>query len=176
MKKIFKASFAIMFVLFLAIGAVACGQQKCSVAEKVSLTSAVLGEVEFSNADTVTLSQDCENVTIGGTIQKMSTSQTNAFGDPNVTHSVVLKFEFDKERTLSSFEIKGSKTKVFATDSSVENYSGSLTDLLDSGAGEDAYTNLVLSAQTKSYTLTTKYTDNTESVINVKINATLANA
>ena len=106
----------------------------------------------------------------------MSESQKSAYGVEEVTHVAVVKFVFDKEKTLSSFKIKGNTTKVFSDDNTEDNYVGSLTDLLDSETGEDAYTYLILSANTKDYTLTAKYNDDSESVIKVKITATLANA
>ena len=146
------------------------------MAEKVELSKVTLGEVEFENADTVTLKQDCDDVTVSGKIDAMSESQKNAYGVEGVTHVVGVKFTFDKERTLSKFEIKGNITKVFSDDSTDENYVGSLTSLLDNESGEDAYTYLVLSANTKNYTLKAVYTDDTESVITVKIDATLATA
>lgn len=183
MKKVFKFSVIVVFALVLTFSLVACGKngggdtgKECSVAEKVELGKTMLGEVEFENSDEVELKQDCETVTISGTIDAMSDSQKSAYGVEDVTHVAVVKFVFDKERTLSSFEIKGNTTKVFSDDETKENYVGSLTELLDNEAGEDAYTYLVLSANTKEYTLTTVYTDDTESVISLKINATLATA
>ena len=141
MKKVIKA-FSVFMFAFVMICAVACGNKKenknCDVAEKVELGKATISEVEFENADTVKLKQDCDTVVVSGTIDAMSTSQKNVYGVEEVTHAVVLKFTFDKERTLSSFEIKGEKVKVFGADDSVENYSGTLTDILDNEAGEDA--------------------------------------
>ena len=183
MKKIFKYTFVLLFSFMLTLSVVACGgggttnnNNECKVAEKVELTKATLSEVEFENAETVKLEQDCENVTISGKVEAMSDSQKSAYGVEDVTHAVAVKFTFDKERTLSSFEIKGNTTKVFSDDSTDENYVGALTDLLDNESGEDAYTKLILSANTKEYKLTAVYTDNSESVITLKIDATLASA
>ena len=53
---------------------------------------------------------------------------------------------------------------------------GSLTDLLDNESGEDAYCNLVLSANTKNYSITAKYSDGHEVQITLEITATLATA
>lgn len=182
MRKILKFSFILAFAFLITFSLVACGKsggeggKECSVAEKVELGKTMLGEVEFENSDEVELKQDCGTVTISGTIDAMSDSQKSAYGVEDVTHVAVVKFMFDKERTLSSFEIKGNTTKVFSDDDSKENYAGTLTDLLDNESGEDAFTYLILSANTKEYTLTTVYTDDTESVISLKINATLATA
>lgn len=182
MKKIIKImSFALVVtaVIFSFIG---CGKNEnrknetCNTAEKITLASAVLGEVEFTNADTVKLEQDCDEVDITGTVSKMSASQKTAYGLESVDHVVVVKMMFDKERTLSSFELKGDIVKVFSTDNTVENYAGSISDLLDSESGEDAYCYLILSAERKDYTLTSKYSDGTKSVISVEVSATLANA
>lgn len=184
MKKLLKFAMMFTFVFMLSFSLVACGNsnndkdddKNCSVAEKVELGKVTFNEVEFENAETVKLEQECDEVEIKGTIEAMTASQKSAYGVEDVTHVAVVKFTFDKERTLSSFEIKGNTIKVFATDSTVENYTGSLTDLLDNESGEDAYTYLVLSANTKNYELKAKYTDDTESVIKVEIEATLATA
>lgn len=171
--RIFVVSFAFVCMLFC----VACGRQNnCNLAEKVELTSAMLNEVQFENGEDVKLKMDCNTVTIQGKINVMSDSQKNVFGDEDVTHVVVLKFKFDTERTISKFEIKGNKTKVFSDDKNVDNYSGSITELLDSESGEDAYCNLILSANTNQYLLTATYSDGQVSKINVKIVATLATA
>ena len=87
-----------------------------------------------------------------------------------------MTFSEHKERTLKTFEIKGNVTKVYSTDNTVENYTGTLTELLDSSEDEDAYTKLVLSANTKEYELTAIYTDGTTSEISIDISATLAEA
>ena len=47
---------------------------------------------------------------------------------------------------------------------------------LDNEEGEDAFCYLILSANTKEYTLTAKYSDSTESTILLKINARLVTA
>ena len=128
----------------------------------------MLSEVEFENAKTVSIEQDSSVFTISGTIDAMSESQKTTFGVDEVTHVFVIKLTFDRERTLSYFELKGNTTKVYSTNSDDENYVGPLTDLLDNEEGEDAYT--------KEYSLTVKYTDDTESRIQVKVVATLATA
>lgn len=170
----------VLLGLMISIFAVACGskpaEKSCEVAEKVELSKTVLSEVEFENADTVKIKQDCDEVVVSGTIEKMSDSQKATYGVEEVTHVAVVKFVFDKERTLESFEIKGNTTKVFSTDETVENYTGKLSELLDNEAGEDAFTTLILSAHTKNYELKSVYTDGTESLIKLKIEATLANA
>ena len=177
MKNKLKYAFSVLCALLMSTILVACGNNDCSkVAEKVSLSKAIYSEVEYENADTVKLEQDCDVVEIKGVIEAMSNSQKSTYGVDDVTHVVVVKFEFDKERTLECFEIKGDTTKVYSTDSSVENYVGTLTELLDNETSEDAYTNLILSANTKNYKLTAKYTDDTISEIEIKITATLATA
>ena len=183
MKKIIKSASVLMFVLFMAVAVVACGNSKdkdnveeCTVEESVELGKVVFGEVEFENADTVKLEQDCDEVEITGKIESMSESQKNVYGVEDVTHVAVVKVIFDKERTLESFEIKGNVTKVFGADETVENYAGSLSSLLDNESGEDAYTHLILSAHTKEYKLTARYSDGSESVIKINIEATLATA
>ena len=185
MKKIIKCVSIFAFAMLMAVAAVACGKSdkkgnensnKCSVEEKVELGSVVLSEVEFENADTVKLEQDCDEIEISVTNEKMSDSQKTVYGVEDVTHVAVVKVTFDKERTLESFVIKGNLTKVFGSDDTVENYAGTLTGLLDNESGEDAYTNLILSAHTKEYELTAKYTDGTESKLAIEITATLATA
>ena len=147
-----------------------------AVAEKITLDSATLGSVEFENADTVSINQEGNVYNISGTITALSESEKNAFGDSSVTHAVVLKYTFDKEKTISKFELKGNITKVFSDNTSDENYVGSISDLLDSEENEDAFCYLILSAKTKQYTLTATYTDKTSSVIKLNISATLATA
>ncbi len=179
MKKTLKTLSIMMLACLTMIFAVACGNlgaKECSTAETVTLQNATLGEVEFTNSDTVTLQQNCDNIEIGGTIEAMTAAQKSTYGVQSVTHAVTLKIEFDKQRTLDSVEVKGGVTKVYSSNSGDANYSGSLTDFLDSETGEDAYANLILSAQTKDYTITAKYTDNKESKLNIKISATLATA
>ena len=51
-----------------------------------------------------------------------------------------------------------------------------ITELLDNESGEDAFCYLVLSANTKEYEFTAKYTDGVESVFKMKIEATLSSA
>lgn len=179
MKKTIKIASVFIFAFIVAVCVCACGMQagnNCKTAESLKLETVTLSEVEFKNSDTVTLSQECDSVEISGTIDAMSAAQQSVYGVAEVTHVVSLNITFDKERTISYFEIKGSTTKVFSTNSEDENYVGSITDLLDSESGEDAYANLILSANTKEYTLTAKYSDGHESVVTIKINATLATA
>ena len=179
MKKLIKnICFAFAIMLF-AVSSVACGAKVKTVkavAEKVEGGSVVFSEVEFKNADTVKIKQDNKLVVVSGSIEKMTDAQKVVFNKENVTHVVVLKFMFDDERTIESFEIKGDMTKVYSVDESVDNYVGSISSLLDSEAGEDAYTYLILSANTKEYKLKTTYSDETESVLTVKIDATLVSA
>lgn len=167
--------FAFVFALCMCACGVTAGGE-CKSAEAVKLETVMLSEVEFKNSDTVTLSQECDDVEIDGTIDAMTAAQKTVYGVAEVTHVVALNITFDKERTISYFEIKGSTTKVFSTNSEDANYVGSITDLLDSESGEDAYANLILSANTKEYTLTVKYSDGHQSEISIKINATLATA
>ena len=186
MKKILKFVMSIAVLFAIGFSLVACGNdvqmnqgnqnQANRVAEKMELANATLGEIEFENADTVRIAQDGNQVAVTGTVNAMSAAQKNAFGDENVTHVVSLKYTFDKEKTISSFELKGNVTKVFSTNENDENYVGRLSDLLDSAEGEDAFCYLILSAATKQYTLTAKYTDETTSAITLKMNATLATA
>lgn len=179
MKKSFKILSLFMFSFILAFSLVACGGSKNNdntIAEKVELSKVVLNEVEFNNSDAVKLKQDGDDIEISGTIDAMSESQKTTYGVQDVTHVVALKVTFDKEKTLKSFEIKGNTTKVFSENSADENYAGSLSDLLDNESSEDAYTNLVLSANTKEYTLTATYTDESTSEIEIEIKATLATA
>ena len=168
-----------MMIILVAVTICACGltnDKNCKTAESIKFETAVLSEVEFKNSDTVTLSQECNNVQIEGTIEAMTAAQKNAYGVSDVSHVVVIEITFDKERTLSYFELNGNVTKVFSTNPEDENYVGSLTDLLDNESGEDAYSKLILSANTKEYKLLTRYTDGHESEIIVKISATLATA
>ena len=106
----------------------------------------------------------------------MSVAQVSSFGMDGVTHVVVIKFEFDNERTIDSFTIKGNVTKVYSTNKEDENYVGSLSSLLENEDGEDAYCNLILSANTKEYSLISKYSDDTVSEIKLLIDATLVTA
>ena len=176
MKIFVKIAVCVMVLVFVMGGFIACGRKSNndeSVSEQIELTSATLGEVEFENSDAVELKQESNVVVVSGKIDKMSNSQKMEFGVEDVTHVVVLKVKFDEERTIDTFEIKGEKTKVYSTDESVENYAGSISELLDSSDGEDAYVNLVLSANTKEYQLTSKYNDETKSVVKISIVASL---
>lgn len=178
MKKIIKTMLTFAIVAVVSVCAISCGNNtnKCDVAEKVKLTKVVFNEVEFENAEAVKIKQECDRVEISGTVEAMSASQKNVFGDESVTHVVALKFEFDKERTLSKFEIKGNLTKVYSTNVADEHYVGSISDLLDNEKSEDSYTNLILSAGTESYTITSTYSDGSKSVVIVNMNVTLATA
>ena len=176
MKKLFKVITGVFLSVMISFVFVACGSNDCKVKETVTLAKTILGEVEFENSENVTLKQDCEKVIVSGSIDAMSAAESSEFGKDDVTHVVVLKFMFDKEKTIDSFEIKGGVTKVYSTDEKDENYVGSISELLDNEADEDAYTYLVLSANTKEYTLTSGYTDGTKSIINLSIEATLASA
>lgn len=181
MKKYTKIILSFVFVFAIAFSLVACGGKRengeeCKTAEKITLATVTLGEVEFENAETVKLEQDCDEVVVSGKIDAMSTSQKTAYGVDEITHVFAVKFEFDKERTLKTFEIKGNMTKVYSSDNTVTNYVGSLTDLLDSAEDEDAYAKLILSANTKEYRLTSTYTDGTVSEISIDVTATLAAA
>lgn len=182
MKKILKSLTTISFVMMFAVFMVACGSGTSEpdtgkiIPEKVTLATTTLSEVEFANADTVKLEQKNTDVTISGKIDAMSESQKSAFGVNDATHVVALKVSFDKERTLKTFELKGNVTKVYSSDSEVENYVGSLSDLLDNDGGDDSYCNLLLSAQTKNYTLKAIYTDGTTREMKINITATLATA
>ena len=187
MKKSLKFIFSFMFAIMLAVAVVACGntnnnnnnnnnEQEKTIAEKIELTTATLGDVEFTNADTVKLEQKGDVVNVTGTINAMSTSQKTAYGVEDINHVIVVKLGFDKEKTLSSVKLAGNTTKVYATDSSVEGYAGTLSDFLDNEEGKDAYSKLILAGSTEKYTITVKYTDNTESVITLNISATLATA
>lgn len=175
MKKNIKNTF-IIFIAMIAIFVAACGKSESKIAEKVTLAKTVLSEVEFENSDKVKLKQNGENVEISGEIEAMSDAQKSAFGVSGVTHVVVVKIMFDEERTIDSFEIKGDVTKVYSTDKTVENYVGTISELLDNKSSEDAYCNLILSANTKNYTLTCKYSDSTTSVIKLVIDANLVTA
>lgn len=177
MKKL-KILFSLMIMIFMSASIVSCGLtgNDKKIAEKVELADVKFEDVDFKNSDAVELKQDDNVVTISGTIDAMSDAQKEAYGKDGITHVVTLKFKFDKEKTLSKFELKGNETKVFSDTTSVENYVGSITDLLDSEDDEDAYANLILLANTSEYKLVSTYTDGTVSSIDVKITATLATA
>lgn len=176
MKFLIKTATSFLIMMMVALTFIGCAKKdnENNVAESLELTTATFGEIEFENGESVSLKQEADVVTVSGVIEKMSESQKMEFGVEDVDYVVVLKFKFDKERTLEQFEIKGEKTKVYSTDDSVENYAGAITDLLDSEGGEDAFTYLILSAHTKNYELKTRYNDQTESVIKLNITATLA--
>lgn len=179
MKKIAKVFFGVVCSLLIMTSVCACGKngnRECKTAEEVKLETVVLNEVEFNNGETVSLKQSCGDVEITGTIDAMTDAQKSVFGNADTTHVVSLKITFDKERTLDYFEIKGNVTKVYSTNSNDANYVGAITDLLDNESGEDAYSNLILSANTKNYVLTAKYSDGHESEIKIKVSATLATA
>ena len=162
--------FAIVFVS-------ACGNTSNSaVAEKIERAETVLNEVEFSNSDKMKIENKNEVYEVTGEIEALSAAQIAAFGLEDVTHAIVVKFIFDKERTIDSFEIKGNLTKVYSTDKNVANYVGSLSSILDNEEGEDAFCYLILSANTKEYVLTSKYSDSTKSTVGLKITARLVTA
>lgn len=175
MKNLVKILTSFMMII-LTVFIVSCGNEKSKTAESVTLDKTVLSEVEFENSDKVKLKQKDDVIEITGEIEAMSASQKSAFGVSDATHVVVIKFMFDKERTIDSFEIKGDVTKVYSTDKTKENYVGSISGLLDNESGDDAYCYLILSANTKQYSLTSTYTDSTSSKITLNINATLVTA
>lgn len=179
MKKIIKTISVFSFMVLISVCICACGLKtanECKTTEAVKLETVMLSEVEFKNSETVTLNQECDDIEISGTIDAMTAAQKSVYGTSDVTHVVALKITFDKERTISYFEIKGETTKVYSTNSEDLNYVGSISDLLDSESDEDAYCYLILSASTKEYELTSKYTDGTTSEIDVEIKATLLTA
>lgn len=163
-------------LIMLAMFFVACGNNSTKVAEKITLAKTVLSEVEFENSEKVKLKQDENEVKITGEIEAMSDAQKSAYGVSSVTHTVVVKFEFDKEKTIDSFMIKGDVTKVYSTDKNDEFYVGSISSLLDNESSEDAFCYLILSANTKIYTLTAGYSDSTKSEIKIIIDANLVTA
>lgn len=186
MKKLkqFTVAFLVLFVCFAFVG---CNEvanpsggdpngQTKQIAEKFELGKTTLGSVEFENDEEVKISNNNETYEISGTIPAMTDAEKQAFGVDDVTHTVALKLTFDKEKTLSECKIQGNTTKVFSDNKDAENYVGSLTDLLDNESNQDAFCYLVLSANTKEYTITATYTDKTTSVLKLKINATLATA
>ena len=179
MKK-FKIITVALMVMFICFSAVACSftpnDEPKGVSEKVELSQATLGSVEFENADTVEIKQENDIVTVSGVITAMTDAEKTAFGIDDVTHAVTLKLTFDKEKTISSFELAGDTIKVFSDNENDQNYVGSLTDVLDNEENDDAFCYLILSANTKEYTMTATYTDKTSSVIKLKIEATLATA
>ena len=177
MRKLLKFIGCFMLMIIVPLVMVACGEKdKCDVAERVSLAKTILGEIEFENSENVKLEQDCDKVVVSGSIDAMTQAQVSEFGKEDATHVVVLKFEFDKTKTISSFEIAGEITKVYSTDTNAENYDGSISELLDNEDDEDAFCYLILSAGTKNYKLTSTYTDGTSSKIELEITATLVSA
>jgi hypothetical protein len=175
MRKMIKSIFVI-FLGFVALVCVACEKKYVMTKEKISLAKTVLSEVEFENSEKVKLSQQDDEWIVSGEIESMSAAQKNAFGVDDVTHVVVVKFEFDKERTIDYFKIEGETTKVYSSNKDDKNYVGSLTELLDNDSSEDAFCYLILSANTKEYKLVSKYTDDVESEIKLKIEASLVSA
>lgn len=175
MRNIIKA-IAVLSLGIISFFCVACEKKYDKSAEEISLAKTILGEVEFENSEKVKLKQDENEWVVSGEIEAMSPAQVSAFGVEDVTHVVVLKCLFDKERTIDYFKIKGETLKVFSTDKTDEGYVDSISNLLDNDPGEDAYCYLILSANTKEYELTTKYTDGVESVIEIKIDAVLSSA
>lgn len=175
MKRVFKTILSFCLV-FVAITFVACGKEEDDKKEKLSLAKTMLGEIEFENSDKIDLDEEDDVYVLEGEIESMSAAQKSAFGVDGVTHVVVFKFEFDKERTIDYFKIEGETTKVYSTDKSDEYYVGSLTELLDNDSSEDAFCYLILSANTKEYKLVSRYTDDVETEIKLKIKASLVSA
>ena len=175
MNKIIKILSVVVF-LIVAFSSVACEKSEMKQNEKITLSKTILGEVEFENSDKVKLKQDNNEWVVSGEIELMSDAQKSAFGLDGVTHVVVLKYEFDNERTIDYFKIKGDVTKVYSTDKTVADYVDSISNLLDNESGEDAFCYLILSANTKEYEITSKYTDGVESIFKLKIEATLSSA
>ena len=165
--------FVLVFATLVCIG---CKSQTKGFAEKITLDKTVLNEIEFENSEKTKIDLLDDGYKISGEIEAMTTAQASAFGLQDVTHVIVIKFKFDEERTIDSFTIKGNLTKVFSTDKNDENYVGSISSLLDNEAGEDAYCNLILSANTKEYTLIARYSDDTSSMVKLRIDATLVTA
>ena len=183
MKNFVKICTFLLVTTILSFGLIACNAttnddnpKTKKMLETFELSTATLGDVEFENSDTVKLDKKDNEYVVSGSINAMSESQVVVYGVDEVTHVVSLKLTFDKERTISSFEIDGKITKVYSDNKNVENYVGSLSDLLDNEDGEDAFCYLVLSANTKEYEFKVTYTDKTTSEFSLKINATLATA
>ena len=174
-RKILNSIFGFVLI-FITLVCVGCKTQNKSFAEKITLDKTVLSEIEFENSEKTKISSMEDGYKISGEIEAMSAAQVSAFGVQDVSHVVVIKVEFDKERTIDSFTIKGNVTKVYSTNKNDENYVGPLSSLLDNEDGEDAYCNLILSANTKEYSLIAKYSDDTSSEIKLKIDATLVTA
>lgn len=175
MKKLLKRIFCLSLMMMVGFFA-ACGSNSTKVAEKITLAKTILSEVEFENSEKVKLEQNDDQVKITGEIEAMSDAQKSAYGVNSVTHTVVVKFEFDKEKTIDSFKIKGDVIKVYSTDKNDEFYVGSISSLLDNESSDDAFCYLILSANTNSYVLTASYSDSTESEIKLTIDANLVTA
>lgn len=175
MKNILKRIFCLSLMMMVGFF-VACGNNSSKVAEKITLAKTILSEVEFENSEKVKLEQNDDQVKITGEIEAMSDAQKSAYGVDGVTHTVVVKFEFDKEKTIDSFKIKGDVTKVYSTDKNDEFYVDSISSLLDNESSDDAFCYLILSANTKSYVLTASYSDSTKSEIKLTIDANLVTA
>ena len=144
MRNILKTSI-FLFICFLSIVCVSCKNQDGKTAEELSLAKTVLREVEFENSEKVELVQDENVFVVSGEVESMSSAQISAFGVNDVTHVVVFKFLFDKERTIDYFKIEGNTTKVYSTNKNDANYVGTISELLDSDASEDAFCYLILS-------------------------------
>ena len=175
MEKYLKKYILLLMGMFVLFYVVSCRNKEkiIKVAEEISLANTVFNEVEFENSESVKIDQKLDLVIISGNIEEMSDAQKSVYGDDETTHVVVLKFMFDKEKTIDIFEIKGRQTKVYSSDSSVENYTGKLSAILDNDPEEDAFCYLILSANTKEYMLKATYTDSTSSTIRIKIDSTL---
>lgn len=175
MNNLLKSIF-IVVLGFVSLVCISCGKNVIESNEKITLAKTILGEVEFENNDKVKIDRNEDEWIVSGEIEAMSAAQKSAFGVDGVTHTVVLKFLFDDERTIDYFKIQGETTKVYSTNKNDENYVGSISGLLDNESGEDAFCYLILSANTKEYNLTARYTDGVEFVSKITIDATLVSA
>ena len=175
MNNLLKSIFVVILG-FVSLVCISCGKNEIESNEKISLAKTILGEVEFENSEKVKIDKNEDEWIVSGEIEAMSSAQKSAFGVDGVTHSIVLKFLFDNERTIDYFKIQGETIKVYSTNKNDENYVGSISNLLDNESGEDAFCYLILSANTKEYNLTARYTDGVEFVSKVKIDATLVSA
>lgn len=164
----------ILILGFISFMCVACNKKNNNISEEITLAKTVLREVEFENSEKVKLNQVDDGFVVDGEIESMSPAQVSAFGVEKVSHVVVFKCLFDKERTIDYFKIKGDTVKVYSTDKNDEGYVGSISNLLDNDASEDAFCYLILSANTKEYEIMSKYTDGVESNFKIKIEATLS--
>ena len=136
MKNLVKNLF-VFALIFISSIFVACGEKSNSFSENIALGKTIIGEVEFENSEEVKLEKNDSGWSVSGEIESMSPAQKSAFGVDDVSHVVVLKFTFDKERTIDYFKIKGETTKVYSTDKTVDGYVGSISDLIDSEDSED---------------------------------------